>query len=343
MRHPYANALLFAALSGCLSNTALAQNRKPVVTATAVPAKTAKLLTSKLARLADNKTKKTTSAAGTSVRQPVKLKEAAKPAPAKVVTKESLKGSTAKYAVLKNAERSTGKTTKVSLAVKAEPVKVSAKPMTLTKSKTHGNNLRASALAFQQKGKFGKENRTIDENEARPRREVPRAEPLRPTNREIARADEAPEPAPRRIRPRVVEEPAKETPTTPRNAEQDRISDAPKMPIASPDRIEVHEPGSPVIVQMHQLPTSRPSAPYGTVVTRGNTPPTARKDINMAQQRIFEIQYELAKRGFYTAEPNGIYDDVTVAAMWEFQKNYGLPATGYPTAHSLKRLGLTSW
>jgi peptidoglycan hydrolase-like protein with peptidoglycan-binding domain len=58
---------------------------------------------------------------------------------------------------------------------------------------------------------------------------------------------------------------------------------------------------------------------------------------------VLEIQYELSKRGFYAGEPSGVYDETTILAMWEFQKNYGLPATGYPTAHSLKRLGLTNW
>jgi hypothetical protein len=353
MRQPYANALLCAALSGCLLNAAPAQSKKTAVPAAAVPTKTAKLLANRLASVAraeESKTKKNSKTAA--ARLPLKLKEAAKPVPNKAVAKTTLmasKSPAAKQATLKNAERPTGKTTKVALTAKADPVKAVAKAQTLTTRKTNGKALKASALALQQKGKFGRDNRPASEDVTPTRDETPRNERQHPNERETARNVATPEPAPRRVRPRVVEEPVKEAPATTlrnnelRNAEPDRIPDAPKMPLASPDRIEVHEPGSPVIVQMHQLPNTRPSAPYGTVVTRGNTPPAPRKDITMTQQRVFEIQYELAKRGFYTAEPNGLYDDVTVAAMWEFQKNYGLPATGYPTAHALKRLSLTSW
>lgn len=130
-----------------------------------------------------------------------------------------------------------------------------------------------------------------------------------------------------------------------RRSREAEANDGPAYQIALPDQIEVIEYGStsPLVTNLLALPVQRPSTPFGAVVTRSTTLPNKRNDLNMSQQRILEIQYELAKRGFYNAEPNGVYDEATIAAMWEFQKNYGLPATGYPSAHALKRLGLTTW
>jgi hypothetical protein len=130
-----------------------------------------------------------------------------------------------------------------------------------------------------------------------------------------------------------------------RPREINTAADTPAYQIQLPDKIEVVEYGStsPTISKLLTLPESRPLTPFGAIVTKTNTPPTKRNDLAIPQQRVFEIQYELVKRGFYSAEPNGLYDEATVLAMWEFQKNYGLPATGYPSAHTLKRLGLTSW
>ena len=125
------------------------------------------------------------------------------------------------------------------------------------------------------------------------------------------------------------------------NAEED----TPAYQIQLPDKIEVSEAGSlsPTMTNLLTLSNSRPSTPFGAVVTKNNTPPALRNDLAIPSERVQEIQYELAKRGFYNGPLNGVYDEATLLAMWEFQKNYGLPATGYPTAHALKRLGLTSW
>ena len=269
------------------------------------------------------------------------------------------------------AEKNNKAATKA-LPTKALPAKnllakpaIANRPATNTTRATLTSRLLTSRLIddAQHKGKFGKDHREAEANN-KPHTETPRpsnratrpanepaesAAPLRAAsqlaaNREPKRTSEPDETATRRIRPRISDEPRDDDNIAEaREAKPERVSDAPKMPIATPDRIEVIERDSPMVAQLLTLPTTRPSAPYGTVVTRGNAPPAARKDVNISQQRIFEIQYELAKRGFYTAEPNGLYDDATVASMWEFQKNYGLPATGYPTAHALKRLGLTSW
>lgn len=130
-----------------------------------------------------------------------------------------------------------------------------------------------------------------------------------------------------------------------RPRETNTATDTPAYQIQLPDQIEVIEYGStsPTVAKLLTLPEARPLTPFGAIVTKTNTPPSKRNDLAIPQQRVLEIQYELVKRGFYNTEPNGLYDEATILAMWEFQKNYGLPATGYPSAHALKRLGLTSW
>jgi peptidoglycan hydrolase-like protein with peptidoglycan-binding domain len=58
--------------------------------------------------------------------------------------------------------------------------------------------------------------------------------------------------------------------------------------------------------------------------------------------RALQIQQALKRRGFYTAEMTGEYDEATVEAMRRFQTQEKIRATGYPTAHALKRLGLAN-
>lgn len=191
------------------------------------------------------------------------------------------------------------------------------------------------------RGKFGKkEISTTPSHERAAERDdektVASIQPIRPN--ETTQQREA-ERNPGRNSERSATMPA----TRPREA--NTATDTPGYQIQLPDQIEVIEYGStsPTVAKLLTLPESRPLTPFGAIVTKTNTPPNKRSDLAIPQQRVLEIQYELVKRGFYNAEPNGLYDEATILAMWEFQKNYGLPATGYPSAHALKRLGLTSW
>jgi hypothetical protein len=68
-----------------------------------------------------------------------------------------------------------------------------------------------------------------------------------------------------------------------------------------------------------------------------------RIEVRIDPERITEIQEALRTKGFYSGEPTGVWDDATWEAMQRFQISQRIDATGYPTAHSLKRLGLTSW
>ena len=67
---------------------------------------------------------------------------------------------------------------------------------------------------------------------------------------------------------------------------------------------------------------------------RGQKAPTA--------DRISEIQSALAKDGSYSGEPNGKWDDSTVAAMKKYQAAHGLNPSGKLDARTLQKLGLGS-
>lgn len=58
--------------------------------------------------------------------------------------------------------------------------------------------------------------------------------------------------------------------------------------------------------------------------------------------RVSEIQSALARGGYYQGDPNGKWDDNTVAAMQKFQSANGIEATGKIDAPSLQKLGLGS-
>ena len=73
---------------------------------------------------------------------------------------------------------------------------------------------------------------------------------------------------------------------------------------------------------------------------------TARKSsrantIKVPSERIVEIQNALIKAGYISGPPSGEYDSTTVEAMKQFQTDNGLDKTGRPSAHSLKKLGVS--
>jgi len=67
---------------------------------------------------------------------------------------------------------------------------------------------------------------------------------------------------------------------------------------------------------------------------RGQKAPTS--------DRISEIQNALAKDGSFTGQPNGKWDDSTVASLRKFQSSHGLNPTGRLDAPTLQKLGLGS-
>ena len=80
---------------------------------------------------------------------------------------------------------------------------------------------------------------------------------------------------------------------------------------------------------------------HGRVMYARVAPPRPRPGSEIPASRVGEIQRALASQGFYKGEANGTYDDSTKSAMQSFQTAHSLKATGYPTAQTLKLLGLT--
>ncbi len=57
--------------------------------------------------------------------------------------------------------------------------------------------------------------------------------------------------------------------------------------------------------------------------------------------RVLEIQQALIARGVLEQPASGQYDQATIDAMKVFQTREKIDVTGFPTAHALKRLGLS--
>jgi Putative peptidoglycan binding domain len=126
---------------------------------------------------------------------------------------------------------------------------------------------------------------------------------------------------------------------------EDKVAVIPDTYPIAPDRIEVIESGSspsPDLARYLNLPPPPIQKPQ---VSSENDPlsPTRGKPIKIDGARALQIQEALKRRGFYTGELTGVYDQATIEAMRRFQTQENIPATGYPTAHALKRLGLASW
>jgi hypothetical protein len=123
---------------------------------------------------------------------------------------------------------------------------------------------------------------------------------------------------------------------------EDSVAVIPEHYPIAPDRIEVIEGGSASskdVARYLYLPPPSPQKPQDP----SETDPTRRKPLKIDESRALQIQQALKQRGFYTGELTGVYDQATVEAMRSFQAQENIPATGYPTAHALKRLGLASW
>jgi len=111
-------------------------------------------------------------------------------------------------------------------------------------------------------------------------------------------------------------------------------------PAVVPDHIEVLEYGATNSADLSKwLNPPRPSTQSGG--DAGTITPSRR--VNIDVMRVIQIQQALASKGFYSGETSGNYDDATMDAMRRFQASNKIAATGYPTAHALKRLGLASW
>jgi hypothetical protein len=123
------------------------------------------------------------------------------------------------------------------------------------------------------------------------------------------------------------------------SVEYDVVAIPASYPIA-PDRIEVIESGSEASSDLKRYlnpPPPPPQSPQDLAIT-----PTRRSRVNIDPLRAMQIQQALNQRGFYFGAMTGVYDEATIEAMRRFQASQKIAATGYPTAHALKRLGLAN-
>jgi Putative peptidoglycan binding domain len=109
-----------------------------------------------------------------------------------------------------------------------------------------------------------------------------------------------------------------------------------------PDRIEVIEYDSSDSADLKRLLNMPNTSVSGSDNTDLATSPK-RVNVKMDSSRVLEIQQALASKGFYKGEMTSVYDEATVDAMRQFQLKENISATGYPTAHALRRLGLAKW
>ncbi|MFY9222805.1 MAG: peptidoglycan-binding domain-containing protein [Blastocatellia bacterium] len=63
--------------------------------------------------------------------------------------------------------------------------------------------------------------------------------------------------------------------------------------------------------------------------------------VSIPPERVREIQIALKREGYFADEPSGEYNKTTVEAMTKYQQDHNFRRTGYPTAESLQKLGLT--
>ncbi len=119
---------------------------------------------------------------------------------------------------------------------------------------------------------------------------------------------------------------------------QERAKVAPPVP----EVIEVHEYDPSKVGVDFTAGRNRPLLAFNNQNSAYNVS-NKKIGVSMAPERITEIQQALKTKGYYTGEPTGTWDDATYDAMKRYQVSQKIDATGYPTAHSLKRLGLTSW
>ncbi len=110
-----------------------------------------------------------------------------------------------------------------------------------------------------------------------------------------------------------------------------------------PDRIEVMEYGSTSSAELSRWLNPPLPQTLADANSAANSTITPSRKVNIDSMRVIQIQQALTSQGFYSGETTGVYDQNTIEAMRRFQASNKIAATGYPTAHALKRLGLGKW
>ena len=123
-----------------------------------------------------------------------------------------------------------------------------------------------------------------------------------------------------------------------------KTSGASKSSSSSASHAAASTPGSGANTGRKSSTTKTASSKSGKSSSKKSTGKTHRMKGQAAPtpERINEIQDALAKRGIFTGEPTGKWDDSTVDAMRKFQTENHLNPTGKLDAPTLQKLGFGS-
>jgi len=123
-----------------------------------------------------------------------------------------------------------------------------------------------------------------------------------------------------------------------------KTSGASKSSSSSASHAAASTPGSGANTGRKSSTTKTASSKSGKSSGKKSTGKTHRVKGQAAPtpERINEIQEALAKRGMFTGEPTGKWDDSTVDAMRKFQTENHLNPTGKLDAPTLQKLGFGS-
>jgi hypothetical protein len=197
-------------------------------------------------------------------------------------------------------------------------------------------NAPASSLSHTRKGKKGAVEAPSKKSAQKTTHEKGHHEKERGKEKGGRHARQEREVASRQRKGKFGKEVERENPPPPVVSEPVKAAQA--VPIV-PDRIQVIESG-----WANPLPSAPPPpTPAVKPASPAVLTPIKKIDVEIPVNRVIEIQQALAKRGFYSGDPSGVYDDATIDAMRRFQATNQIGITGYPTAQALKRLGLTNW
>lgn len=193
------------------------------------------------------------------------------------------------------------------------------------RARAEKNSLTAKGRKGEAKARHGKQGRHASETDESPWSRRSKKRVAKQGRRDAERS-------------RPADEDAADESVAPREAET-RVS----YPVV-PDQIEVIEFGSERARSLDLPQMQRFNFTAGGRTTAASLlgAPKRRLDLAIESARVVEIQKALAARGYFTGEPTGAWDDATFEAMRRFQFEHKIDATGYPTAHALKLLGLTN-
>lgn len=89
--------------------------------------------------------------------------------------------------------------------------------------------------------------------------------------------------------------------------------------------------GGVAVVPVVPVTPVAPATPSGTTLKYGST-----------GAPVYALQNALKSRGFYSQTPNGVYDDATWTAVWQYQRSQNISPDGIAGSVTMQKLGLNA-